>query len=306
MTLLYQRTIKNIVKTSGIGLHSGKLTNLTLRPLDVNSGIIFRKINNHSEFIDIDASNNNTVNSELSTTIEKGGHTIKTIEHLMATFYGLGIDNIMVEVDNEEIPILDGSASPFVYLIKTAGIELQSSRKKFIKILKPIEVFKNDAFAKFLPFNGFKASFQVDFQHPSFNRKNQILEIDFSDVSFEDEISRARTFGFVKDVEALRKKGLVMGGSINNAVVLDDFKIVNPKGLRFEDELIRHKILDALGDICLLGHPLIGHFQAYKSGHSLNDSLCKKLLEMKDAYEIVDFSDKNNTPKFALKSGWAF
>ena len=206
MTLLYQRTIKNIVKTSGIGLHSGKLTNLTLRPLDENSGIIFRKINNNSEFIDINATNDNTVNSELSTTIEKNGHTIKTIEHLMATFYGLGIDNIMVEVDNEEIPILDGSASPFVFLIKSAGIELQSSRKKFIKILKPIEVFKNDSFVKLLPFNGFKVSFQVDFEHPSFNRKNQILEIDFSDVSFEDEISRARTFGFVKDVEALEKR----------------------------------------------------------------------------------------------------
>ena len=306
MTLLYQRTIKNIVNTTGIGLHSGKITNLTLRPLDVNSGIVFRKINNNADFIDIGASNKYTVNSELSTTIEKDGHSIKTIEHLMATFYGLGIDNIMVEVDNEEIPILDGSASPFVFLVKSAGIELQSSRKKFIKILKPIEVVKDDSFVRFLPFNGFKVTFQVDFKHPFFNRKNQILEIDFSDVSFEDEISRARTFGFVKDVETLRKKGLVMGGSINNAVVLDEFKIVNPKGLRFEDELIRHKVLDALGDIGLLGHPLIGHLQAYKSGHSLNDSLCKKLLENKDAFEIVDFSDKNSSPKFALKSGWAF
>lgn len=306
MSLLYQRTIKNIVKTSGIGLHSAKFTNLTLRPLDVNSGIIFRKIINDSEFIDINANNSNTVNSELSTTLKKDGHSIKTIEHLMATFYGLGLDNIMIEVDNEEIPILDGSASPFVFLIKSAGIELQSARKKFIKILKPIKVFKGNSFVKLLPFNGFKVSFQVDFQHPSFNRKNQTLEIDFADVSFEDEISRARTFGFVKDVEALRKKGLVMGGSINNAVVLDEFKIVNPKGLRFEDELIRHKILDVLGDICLLGHPLIGHLSAYKSGHSLNDSLCKKLLENKDAFEIVDFSDKNNTPKFALTSGWAF
>jgi len=304
--LIYQRTIKNIVKASGIGLHSGKLSNLTLRPLDVNSGVIFRKIHNNSDFIDINANNYNTVSSELSTTIEKDGHTIKTIEHLMATFYGLGIDNIMVEIDNEEIPILDGSASPFVFLIKSAGIEIQSSRKKFIKILKPVEIFKDDLYVKFLPYNGFKVTFQVDFQHPFFNRNNQILEIDFADVSFEDEISRARTFGFINDVEALRSKGLVMGGSINNAVVLDEFKIVNPKGLRFDDELIRHKILDALGDIYLLGHPLIGHFQAYKSGHSLNDSLCKKLLKSEDSFEIVDFSDKNNTPKFALKSGWAF
>jgi len=304
--LIYQRTIKNIVKASGIGLHSGKLTNLTLRPLDVNSGIVFRKIHNNSDFIDINANNQNTVSSELSTTIEKDGHAIKTIEHLMATFYGLGIDNIMVEIDNEEIPILDGSASPFVFLIKSAGIEIQSSRKKFIKILKPIEIFKDGLFVKFLPYNGFKVTFQVDFQHPFFNRNNQVLEIDFADVSFEDEISRARTFGFINDVEALRSKGLVMGGSINNAVVLDEFKIVNPKGLRFDDELIRHKILDALGDIYLLGHPLIGHFHAYKSGHSLNDSLCKKLLKSEDSFEIVDFSDKNNTPKFALKSGWAF
>jgi len=290
-----QRTLKSIVSATGIGLHSGKKVYISLRPAPVDTGIVFRRV-------DLDAAKEISAcprcvgDTTLSTTLEKDGVKISTVEHLLSAFAGLGIDNAYVDVNSLEVPIMDGSAGPFVYLIKSAGIEIQHKAKKYIRILKPVEVTKDDKVARLEPYEGFKVSFAIDFKHPIFKNSKQEATLDFSSYKFENEVSRARTFGFMRDVELLREQGLALGASLENAVGLDEYRVLNDGGLRYENEFVRHKILDAVGDLYLLGSPLIGAFYGYKSGHELNNMLTRKLMQTKDAWEYVSFDEDAPVP----------
>lgn len=293
--MLNQRTLKNTIRATGVGLHSGQKVYMTLRPAAPNTGIVFRRMD-LPEPVDIEARAENVGETMLGTTLVNGDVKVSTVEHLLSAFAGLGVDNAFVEISAAEIPIMDGSAGPFVFLLQSAGIEEQLLPKRFVRIRKPIEVRDGDKWARFDPFNGFKVNFEIEFDHPIFRRHSQKASMDFSTTSFLREISRARTFGFMRDLEKLRAHNLALGGTLDNAIVLDDFKVLNEDGLRYEDEFVKHKILDAIGDLYLLGHSLIGEFSGYKSGHFLNNRLLRALVADASAWEEVTFRDRNEAP----------
>ena len=293
--MIKQRTLKNVIRATGVGIHSGEKVFMTLRPAAPDSGIIFRRVD-FAQPIEIHARAENVGDTSLSTTLTRGDVRIMTVEHLLSALAGLGIDNAYVDLSAPEVPIMDGSAGPYVFLIQSAGIEEQNAAKRFIRIKKPIRVEDGDKWARFEPFDGFKVGFTIDFNHPIFTRSTSSAEVDFSTTSFVKEVSRARTFGFMKDIEMLRDRKLVLGGSMDNAIVLDDYRILNEDGLRYEDEFVKHKILDAIGDLYLLGHSLIGAFYGYKSGHQLNNQLLRTLLADRTAWEEVTFTDPAQAP----------
>tara|TARA_Y100001933_G_C18973513_1_gene553606 strand:- start:907 stop:1818 length:912 start_codon:yes stop_codon:yes gene_type:complete len=297
--MIRQKTLKNVIGATGVGLHTGKKVYLTLRPAPVNTGIVFRRVD-LDPVAEIPAALDRVSDTRLSTTIEHNGVRVSTVEHLMSAFAGLHIDNAIVELDSDEVPIMDGSAGIFVFLIQSAGIEMQSAPKQFIRISKPIEIRDGDKWARFEPYDGFKVSFSIDFDHPSMQSSAQEATIDLSEISFAKEVSRARTFGFLQDVEALQEAGLARGGSLDNAIVMDDFRVINDDGLRYGDEFVKHKILDAIGDLYLLGCPLIGSFCAHKSGHGLNNRLLRELDQRQDCWETVTFDGFEDTasPEF--------
>ncbi len=278
-----------------MGLHTGEKIYLTLRPAAPNSGIRFRRVD-LDEPVEILACPENVSDTRLSTTIEKDGVRVSTVEHLMSVFAGLGIDNAYVDLTAPEVPIMDGSAGPFVFLVQSAGIHEQDAPKKFLRIKKMVEVREEDKWVRFEPFEGFKVSFTIDFDHPVFESTSQTSSMDFSTTSFVREVSRARTFGFMGDLELLQQNGLARGGGFDNAIVMDEFRILNDDGLRYDDEFVKHKILDAIGDLYLLGHPLIGAFSAHKSGHFLNNRLLRTLLQQEDAWELVSYDDADKAP----------
>jgi len=293
--MIKQRTLKNIIRATGVGLHTGKKIYLTLCPAPVETGIVFRRVDLDVP-VEIKASPEYVGDTRLSTSLEKGDVKISTVEHLLSALAGMGIDNAYIDLSAPEVPIMDGSAGPFVFLIQSAGIEEQSKPKRFIRIKRKVMVQEDDKWAMFEPFDGFKVNFTIDFDHPAFTSREQNAEVDFSTTSFVKEISRARTFGFMKDVEILRERELALGGSLDNAVVVDDYRILNEDGLRYEDEFVKHKILDAIGDLYLLGHSLIGAFSGYKSGHALNNRLLCALMADQSAWEEVTFEDVNTAP----------
>jgi len=284
-----------VIRATGVGLHSGDTVFLTLRPAAPNSGIIFRRVD-LDPVVEIEAKAENVGETLLSTSLIQHGQSVSTVEHLLSAFAGLGIDNAVIDISAAEVPIMDGSAGPFVFLIQSAGIEEQSVAKQFIRIKKPILLEDGDKWAKFEPFDGFKVSFTIDFEHPAFTGRPQQVDVDFSSTSFVREVSRARTFGFMKDIEKLRENNLALGASVDNAIALDDYRIVNEDGLRYEDEFVRHKVLDAIGDLYLLGHSLIGAFSGHKSGHEVNNKLLRKLLVETDAWELVSFDEEKDAP----------
>lgn len=281
-----QRTLKNNISAVGVGVHSGKEIFLTLKPAPINTGIVFRRVD-LPEPIAIPARVDCVGDTSFCTCLIHDGVKIATVEHVLSAFFGLGVDNAYVDLSGPEVPIMDGSAAAFVFLIQSAGIEKQEALKQFIRVKYKVEVQEGDKVARLSPYDGFKLSFTLDYDHPVFNKDNQSACLDFSRTAFVKEISRSRTFGFMKDFEYLREKNLILGGSLENAIVLDDKGIVNKEGLRYPDELVRHKILDAIGDLSLLGHPLIGEFSGYKSGHTLNNKLLRALLADTEAWEMV-------------------
>jgi UDP-3-O-[3-hydroxymyristoyl] N-acetylglucosamine deacetylase len=293
--VIKQRTLKNVIRATGVGLHSGEMVYLTLRPAAPNTGIIFRRVD-LDPVVEIQAKAENVGETALSTTLIEHGQRVSTVEHLLSAFAGLGIDNAYIDLNAPEVPIMDGSAGPFVFLVQSAGIEEQNVAKQFIRIKKPVVLEDGDKWAKFEPFDGFKVSFTIDFEHPAFTGRPQQVDVDFSSTSFVREVSRARTFGFMKDIEKLRENNLALGGSMDNAIVVDDYRVLNEDGLRYEDEFVRHKVLDAIGDLYLLGHSLIGAFSGYKSGHEVNNKLLRKLLAQEDAWELVSFEDDKDAP----------
>lgn len=293
--MIRQRTLKNIIRATGVGLHTGEKVYLTLRPAAPDSGIIFRRVD-LDEPVEIPATPENVGDTTLSTTLIKDGVRISTVEHLLSAMAGLGIDNAYVDLNAAEVPIMDGSAGPFVFLIQSAGIEEQNAPKRFIRIKKQVKVEDGDKWVNFEPFDGFKVAFTIDFDHPAFTEGSQVAEVDFSTTSFVREVSRARTFGFMNQIEQLRANNLALGGSLDNAVVVDDYRVLNEDGLRYVDEFVKHKILDSIGDLYLLGHSLIGSFCGHKSGHALNNQLLRALLAQEDAWEEVTFEDAATAP----------
>ncbi len=298
--MIRQRTLKNVIRATGVGLHTGEKVYLTLRPAAPDTGIVFRRIDLDPP-VEIQASPENVGDTQLSTTLVRDGVRISTVEHLLSAMAGLGIDNAYVDLSAPEVPIMDGSAGPFVFLIQSAGIEEQNAPKRFIRIRKRVEVRDGDKWARFEPFDGFKVAFSIDFDHPVFQRHTQRAEVDFSMTSFVKEVSRARTFGFMRDIERLRAHNLALGGSLDNAVVVDDYRILNEEGLRYEDEFVKHKILDAIGDLYLLGRSLVGAFSGHKSGHALNNRLLRELLARRDAWEEITFEDEAAAPASYLQ-----
>jgi UDP-3-O-[3-hydroxymyristoyl] N-acetylglucosamine deacetylase len=293
--LIRQRTLKNPIRATGVGLHTGEKVLLTLRPAPVDTGVVFRR-SDLDPVVDIKATPLNVGDTRLSTTLVQGEISVSTVEHLLSAVAGLGVDNLIVEVSSSEVPIMDGSAGPFVFLLQSAGIQEQSAPKRFIRIKRKVSVEDGDKWVRFEPFDGFKVGFGIDFDHPVFKNGVQFTELDFSSTSFVKEVSRARTFGFMREFEALRQLNLVRGGSLDNAIVLDDYRVLNEDGLRYEDEFVKHKVLDAIGDLYLLGHSLIGAFTGYKSGHALNNRLLRALIEQPDAWEEVSFDDASEAP----------
>lgn len=293
--MLRQRTLKSAIRATGVGLHSGEKVYMTLRPAAENAGITFRRVDLEPP-VDVRADARLVGETMLGTTLIDGGVKIATVEHLMSALAGLGIDNIYVDLSAAEVPIMDGSAGPFIFLLQSAGIEEQNAAKRFVRIKRKVRVEDGDKWAEFRPFDGFKVNFEVYFNHPVFNKLKQDATIDFSSASFLKEVSRARTFCFLRDVEALRERNLTLGGSMDNAIVLDDYRILNEDGLRYANEFVIHKILDAIGDMYLLGHCVIGEFRAYKSGHDLNNKLLRTLLDEKAAWEEVTFDDSRKAP----------
>jgi UDP-3-O-[3-hydroxymyristoyl] N-acetylglucosamine deacetylase len=293
--MIRQRTLKNVIRATGVGLHTGEKVYLTLRPAPVDSGIVFRRTD-LDPVVEVPAKPEFVGDTRMSTTIEKDGVRISTVEHLMSAFAGIGIDNAIVDLTAPEVPIMDGSAGPFVFLLQSAGIEEQSRPKRFIRVKKTVELSEGDKWVRFEPFNGFKVSFTIDFNHPIFQASTQMASVDFSTTSFVKEVSRARTFGFLQDLENLREAGLARGGSLDNAIVMDQFHILNEDGLRYEDEFVKHKVLDAIGDLYLLGHPLIGAFSANKSGHALNNRLLRAIVADQGAWELVSFDNADDAP----------
>lgn len=293
--MLRQRTLKTAIRATGVGLHSGDKVYMTLRPAAENSGITFRRVD-LDEPVDIPARAELVNETMLGTTLSKDGVKVATVEHLMSALAGLGIDNLTVDLSAPEVPIMDGSAGPFVFLLQSAGIQEQNAAKRFFRVKRKVRVEEGDKWAQFTPFNGFKVNFSIAFNHPVLNKLSQSASIDFSSTSFLKEVSRARTFCFLRDVEALRERNLTLGGSMDNAIVLDDYRILNEDGLRYANEFVIHKILDAIGDIYLLGHSLIGEFSAHKSGHDLNNKLLRAVLADATCYDEVTFDDPGKAP----------
>jgi UDP-3-O-[3-hydroxymyristoyl] N-acetylglucosamine deacetylase len=290
-----QRTLKNIIRATGVGLHTGQKVFLTLRPAPANCGIVFRRTD-LPDPVEIKAHPDSVGDTSLSTTLTKGSVRISTVEHLLSAFAGLGIDNAYIDVSASEVPIMDGSAAPFVFLIQSAGIAEQGIAKRFLRIKRSVCVQEGDKWARFDPYEGFKVTFSIDFDHPVFKTSCRKAELDFSSTSFLKEVSRARTFGFMRDIEHLHAQNLALGGSLDNAIVLDDYRVLNEEGLRYEDEFVKHKVLDAIGDLYLLGHSLVGSFSGHKSGHALNNRLLRSLLAQQNAWELVTYSDRQPAP----------
>jgi UDP-3-O-[3-hydroxymyristoyl] N-acetylglucosamine deacetylase len=293
--MLKQRTLKNSIRATGVGLHTGRKVLMALRPGPANSGIVFRRTD-LDEPVDIHATAENVGETTLGTTLIRGDVKVSTIEHLLSAFAGLGIDNAVVELSSSEVPIMDGSAGPFVFLLQSAGIAEQNAAKKFVRILKRVKVEDGDKWVRFDPYDGFKVNFEIEFDHPVFKRRSQVASMDFSTTTFLREVSRARTFGFMRDLEYMRSRNLALGGNLDNAIVLDEYRILNEDGLRYEDEFVKHKILDAIGDLYLLGHSLIGEFSGYKSGHALNNRLLRTLIADRSAWEEVTFETLSDAP----------
>lgn len=293
--MIRQRTLKNVIRATGVGLHTGQKIRLTLSPAPVDHGIVFRRVD-LDPVVEIVAHAHQVGDTTLSTSLGTGDVQVSTVEHLLSAMAGIGIDNAVIDVDGPEVPLMDGSAGPFVFLLQSAGIKDQDAPKKFIRILREVEVKDGDKFASFRPFNGFKVAFSIDFDHPVFRDKPLTAEIDFSTTSYVKEVSRARTFGFVHEFEYMRSRGLARGASVDNAIAVDDFSILNEDGLRYEDEFVKHKILDAIGDLYLLGNSLIGEFRAHKSGHALNNLLLRELIANEDAWEVVTFDKIEDAP----------
>lgn len=293
--MIRQRTLKTTIRATGVGLHTGDKVFLTLRPAPIDNGIVFRRVD-LDPVVEIQAKPENVGDTTMSTCLVQDGVRISTVEHLLAAMAGLGIDNAFIDVSAPEVPIMDGSASPFVFLLQSAGVAEQNAHKKFIRIKKPITVKDGDKTATFEPFDGFKVAFTIDFDHPVFKKSQQTSVIDFSSTSFVKEVSRARTFGFMKDIEFLRENNLALGGSQENAIVMDDYRVLNEDGLRYDDEFVKHKILDAIGDLFLLGYSLVGSFSGYKSGHALNNLLIRELMANESAWELATFDDAQAAP----------
>ncbi len=293
--MINQRTLKNVIRATGVGLHTGEKVYLTLRPAAADTGIVFRRVD-LPEPVEIPAVPENVGDTTLSTTLIKDGVRVSTVEHLLSALAGLGIDNAYIDLNAPEVPIMDGSAGPFVFLVQSAGIQEQKVPKRFIRIKKPIVVEEDGKWVRFEPFEGFKVAFTIDFDHPVFKDQNQTAEVDFSTTSFVKEVSRARTFGFMSQIESLRANNLALGGSLDNAVVVDEYRVLNEDGLRYVDEFVKHKILDSIGDLYLLGHSLIGAFSGHKSGHALNNRLLRELLANQEAWEEVTFEDPAKAP----------
>ncbi|MEW8470086.1 MAG: UDP-3-O-acyl-N-acetylglucosamine deacetylase [Candidatus Thiodiazotropha sp.] len=298
--MIWQRTLKNVIRATGVGLHTGEKVYLTLRPAAPDTGIVFRRVDLEPP-VEIRACAENVGDTRLSSTLVQEGVRVSTVEHLLSAFAGLGIDNAYVDVSAAEVPIMDGSAGPFVFLLQSAGVEEQNKAKRFIRIKRKVEVEEGDKRACFEPFDGFKVSFTIDFDHPAFKERSQFATVDFSSTSFVRDVSRARTFGFLRDIEMLRQKELALGGSLDNAVVVDDYRVMNDDGLRYEDEFVKHKILDAIGDLYLLGHSLIGAFNGHKSGHALNNRLLRELINQQDAWEEITFDEPEDAPISYMK-----
>lgn len=298
--MIAQRTLKTLTKAVGVGLHSGQRVELTLRPAAPDTGIVFRRVD-LPEPVDIPVSASAVTDTRLASTISNGGAKVHTIEHLMSACAGLGIDNLIVDITAEEVPILDGSAASFVYLLQSAGIDLQKVPKRFIRILKPVEVREGEGrqlkWARLDPYHGYKLSFEIEFDHPAVNATGQRVEFDLGQGQYAREIARARTFGFTRDVEMMRSHGLALGGGLDNAIVLDDVKVLNADGLRYADEFAKHKILDAMGDLYIVGKPLLAAYSAYRSGHAMNNQLLRSLLAQPDSYDIVTFEQESRAPK---------
>jgi UDP-3-O-[3-hydroxymyristoyl] N-acetylglucosamine deacetylase len=293
--MLRQRTLKSLVSASGVGLHTGQKVRITLRPAPVDTGVVFRRVDLSSP-VDIPARAELVGEARLASTLIKGEVKIHTVEHLMSALGGLGVDNVYVDIDAPELPIMDGSASPFVLLVQQAGIEEQAAPKKFLRVMKRVEVRDGDKWARLEPYDGYRLSFSIEFRHPVIERSTQAVTVDFAETSYLKEIARARTFGFMHEVEDLRDSGLALGGGLDNAVVLDEYRVLNSEGLRFADEFIRHKLLDAIGDLYLLGRPLLGAFTAHKSGHALNNRLLRAALADAAALEAVVFERAEEAP----------
>jgi UDP-3-O-[3-hydroxymyristoyl] N-acetylglucosamine deacetylase len=293
--MLQQRTLKNVIRATGVGLHSGEKVYLTLRPAAVDTGIVFRRVD-LDPVVEIPASAGLVTETMLCTGLSQDGGKVLTIEHLMSAFAGLGIDNAYVDLSAPEVPIMDGSAGPFVFLLQSAGISEQAAAKRFIRIKRPLEVREGDKVARFAPYDGFKLGFTIEFDHPMIPKTQSRAEVEFSTAAYVKEVSRARTFGFMRDLEFMRERNLGLGGSMDNAIVLDEFRVLNDDGLRYADEFVRHKILDAVGDLYLAGHPIRGAFEGYKSGHALNNKLVRALLAEQSAWDIVTFPDLATAP----------
>lgn len=303
-----QRTIKQLVKTTGVGLHSGRRVELTLRPAAPNTGIVFHRID-LDQVVDFPVSADMVKDTRMASVMQKDGARVSTVEHLMSALAGLGVDNLHVDLDAEEVPIMDGSAATFVYLLRSAGLEEQAAPKQFMRVLKPVEVREGDGadakWARLEPHDGFALSFLIDFRHPAIDSTANSAEIDFATHSYTKEIARARTFGFASEVEALRSMGLARGGSLDNAIVMDEFRVLNSDGLRYDDEFVKHKILDAIGDLYMIGKPLVAKYVACKSGHAINNKLIRELLSRQDAWEMVTYGSQAEAPA-AFQREWAF
>ena len=293
--MIKQRTLKNTIRATGVGLHTGQKIYLTLRPADIDTGIIFRRVDLNPP-VEIKATAHNVGETTLSTCLIAGDVRVSTVEHILSAMAGLGIDNALVELDAPEVPIMDGSAGPFVFLLQSAGIQEQPAYKKFVRVLKEVTLKDGDKVATFSPFFGFKVNFSIAFDLPVFQGRNLETTVDFSSGSFVKDISRARTFGFMHEIEYLRSKGLAQGGSMDNAIVVDEYRILNEDGLRYEDEFVKHKVLDAIGDLYLLGNSLLCEYRAHKSGHSLNNRALRLLMEQEDAWEYVTFDEASDVP----------
>ena len=297
--MLEQRTLKTLTRAVGVGLHSGQRVELTLRPAPVDTGIVFRRVD-LPEPVDIAVNAQAITDTRLASTIGTGNAKVHTIEHLMSACAGLGIDNLYVDITAEEVPILDGSASSFVFLLQSAGVVTQKAPKKFIRVLKPVDVREGEGaqakWARLEPYHGFSLSFEIDFRHPAVDSTGQMVKFDFTEGVYSRDIARARTFGFTKDVEMLRSNGLALGGGLDNAIVMDDYKVLNADGLRYDDEFVKHNILDAIGDLYVVGRPLLAAYTAFRSGHAMNNQLLRALLAQPEAYEIVSFNNEAQAP----------
>jgi UDP-3-O-[3-hydroxymyristoyl] N-acetylglucosamine deacetylase len=297
--MIRQRTIKSLVRATGVGLHTGERVNLTLRPASIDAGIVFRRTD-LAEPRDFRVAPDRVTDTRLCSALEGNGAKVATVEHLMSALSGLGIDNLYIDLDGPEVPILDGSAAPFVYLVQSTGIETQNAAKRFIRVKHPVRVEEGDKWAEFTPHEGCTLDFRIDFDHPVFKHSAREIKLDFSRQSYVQEVSRARTFGFTRDVETLRSNGLAMGGTLDNAIVMDEYRVLNHDGLRYVDEFVKHKVLDAVGDLYLTGHPILGAFTAYKSGHGLNNKLLRALIEDARAWEWAEFHDDASVPQGLL------